>query len=82
VKTVRYTPDAAKSLRRHANMQRRLRRALAEYAADQTVHANAVTQLVGSSAKRMRVGEFRVVFEETDDAIIVTRVGPRGSVYD
>jgi mRNA-degrading endonuclease RelE of RelBE toxin-antitoxin system len=40
-----------------------------------------VTQLVGSNAKRMRVGDFRVIFEETNDAIVVSRVGPRGEVY-
>jgi mRNA-degrading endonuclease RelE of RelBE toxin-antitoxin system len=29
----------------------------------------------------MRVGDFRVIFEETNDAIVVSRVGPRGEVY-
>jgi mRNA-degrading endonuclease RelE of RelBE toxin-antitoxin system len=30
----------------------------------------------------MRVGDYRVVFVDTDAAITVTRIGPRGSVYD
>jgi mRNA interferase RelE/StbE len=38
--------------------------------------------LRGSSLKRLRVGDFRVLFEETETEIIVTRIGPRGSVYD
>lgn len=41
-----------------------------------------VKKLVGSAALRLRVGDFGVVFEETETEIIVTRIGPRGSVYD
>lgn len=82
MKEVRYTADAAKSLKRHGNMAGRLRRAIEEYAADGVAHANNVTQMVDSSAKRLRVGDFRMVFEETADAILVTKIGPRGDVYD
>jgi mRNA interferase RelE/StbE len=60
----------------------RIIRALEGYAADPKSHANNVTQLVGSNAKRLRVGGYRVIFEETDTDILVTKVGPRGSVYD
>ena len=63
-------------------MRNRIRRALQEYAADSSAHANGVTQLVGLTAKRMRIGNFRAIFEEAGDDILVTRIGPRGSVYD
>jgi mRNA interferase RelE/StbE len=43
-------------------------------------HANNVTQLVGASAKRLQVGDFRVIFEEADATIVVTKIGPRGGV--
>lgn len=79
---MRYTADAAKALRRHGNMAARIRKALADYAADPAAHANNVRQLVGSAAKRMRVGDFRVVFEEAGGEIVVTKIGPRSSVYD
>ncbi|WP_135470538.1 type II toxin-antitoxin system RelE family toxin [Crenalkalicoccus roseus] len=82
MKLVRYTADAARSLRRHGNMAARIRRAIGEYATDQAAHANNVRPLVGSSAKRLRVGDFRVIFEETETEILVTKIGPRGSVYD
>ena len=36
----------------------------------------------GSSALRLRVGDYRVIFSETDTEIIVTGLGPRGSIYD
>jgi mRNA interferase RelE/StbE len=80
VKTVRFTADAAKALRRHANMAARLRGKISEYAADPTAQANNVTLLVGVDAKRLRVGDFRVIFTETGDVIL--SIGPRGGVYD
>lgn len=52
------------------------------YAADPVSQANNVQALKGSTALRLRVGDFRVVFEETDAQIVVTLIGPRGSVYD
>ena len=82
MKAVVYSRPAAKDLRRHGNVAERIRRAIREYAADPQAHGNNVTQLVGSPAKRLRVGDFRVIFDETATAIISTKVGPRGGVYD
>jgi mRNA interferase RelE/StbE len=52
-----------------------------EYAEDPAAHATNVTQLVGHAAKRMRVGDYRIIFEETDMELVVTKIGPRGDVY-
>jgi mRNA interferase RelE/StbE len=82
VKTVRYTPDALKSLKRHSNVANRIRKALDEYAAETSAHANSVTRLVGSEACRLRVGDFQVIFEESETDLIVTKIAPRGSVCD
>ena len=82
MKTVRYTTEALRNLKRHGNVAARIRRALEEYGADQAAHVNNVTQLVGSGASRMRVGDFRVIFLETATELTVVRVGPRGGVYD
>lgn len=81
MKAVRYTADAARALKRYANIGARLRRALTDYAADPAAHGNNVTQMVGTTAKRMRVGDFRIVFEESETELLVTKVGPRGGVY-
>ncbi|MGH7154745.1 MAG: type II toxin-antitoxin system RelE family toxin [Acetobacteraceae bacterium] len=81
MKTVRYLRPARSALQRHANMAARVRRALTDYAADPAAHANNVTRLVDEPAKRMRVGDFRIIFEETDNEIIVTRIAPRGDAY-
>ena len=82
MKSVRFTVSAALDLKRHGNVSARARKAIAEFAADGVAHANNVTQLVGSSAKRMRIGSFRLIFEETATEIIVTKFAPRGSAYD
>ncbi len=79
---VQYLRDAQVALRRLGNVARRLRKVISAYAADPAAHANNVTRLVGSSARRLRVGDSRIVFEETDAEIIVTRIAPRGSAYD
>jgi mRNA interferase RelE/StbE len=79
VKTVRYSMDALRSLRRHGNVAARLRKAIE---AGDGAHANNVTRLVGSTAHRLRVGDYRMIFEESETELIVTRIGPRGDVYD
>jgi mRNA interferase RelE/StbE len=81
VKELTYSREAAKALRKHGNVADRIRKALAAYAANPQVHANNVTQLVGSGAKRLRVGDFRVIFDETETTITVTKIAPRCGVY-
>ena len=44
-------------------------------------HANDVTPLAGLPARRMRVGGDRIALEETPTKAVVTRIGPRGSIY-
>lgn len=73
MKAVRYTVDAARDLKRHGNMAARTRKAVSEYAAEGGAHANNVTRLVGSTASRLRVGDYRVIFEETATDITVTK---------
>lgn len=82
MKSVRYTSDAARALRRHANMAERIRATLLAYATDPVAHANNVRRLVGSNERRLRIGSFRAVFEETATEILVTRIGPRGDIYE
>lgn len=80
--TVRYHPDAIKSVKRHGNVASRICRAIEEYAAETGAHANSVTRLVGSTARGLRVGDFRVIFEESGTEIFVTQIAPRGGAYD
>ena len=82
MKRVILLKTAAAALRKHRNVAPKLRDKLAAYAADPAALANSVTELRGSPLKRLRVGDFRILFEETATEIIVSRIGPRGSIYE
>jgi mRNA interferase RelE/StbE len=82
VKAVRYLPAAAKALRKHRADAERLMAKIDSYADDPAPLANLVKRLQGSTALRLRVGDYRIIFEETADEIVVTKIAPRGSAYE
>lgn len=43
--------------------------------------AGDVKMLAGRPGKRLRCGDYRVIFEENDSEIRVLELGPRGDVY-
>ena len=82
MKTILYTRTAAAALRRHANRAKLIRAKIAQYAGEASSQANNVKPLVGVDAKRLRIGDFRVIFTETNDTITILDVGPRGGIYE
>ena len=82
MKSVLYVRTAATALRRHANRAKLIRTKIRQYADDASSQANNVKPLIGINAKRLRVGDFRVIFTETTDAIIILDIGPRGAIYE
>jgi len=82
VKAVLYTKAALRSLQAHRNRAKQIRAKIEQYAANPTALANNVIQLSGSSAKRLRIAGFRVLFTESDSTITVLDVGPRGEIYE
>lgn len=82
MKKITWTGTAAKALKRHANQAARIRAKVSQYADDPASLANKVIILSGVDARRLRVGEFRVIFKETATDITVLDIGPRGGVYD
>lgn len=82
MKVVHYTTEVAKALKRHANVSARIREKIRQYADNPAAQANNVAALVDSPYKRLRIRNFRVILEETDHEIIVTKIGPRGSIYE
>ena len=81
MKRVILLDPAVAAMRKHSNMAKRIADKLAAYAEDPASLANQVTELRGRRVKRLRVGDFRVLFEETATEIIVSDIGPRSSIY-
>jgi mRNA interferase RelE/StbE len=83
MKRINYSKDASKALSRmSANMAKLIRSKIEQYASDPAPLANNVKALRGRPGFRLRVGDWRVIFDEIGDVIDILEIGPRGRVYD
>ena len=82
MKTVLYTRAALRSLQAHSNRAKQIRAKIEQYAANPATLTNNVIQLTGSSAKRLRIAGFRVLFTETETTITILDLSPRGEIYE
>jgi len=82
MKKVTFLPAAAKALRRHKADAERIVAKIAAYAENPAAQVNNVKTLQGTAEMRLRIGDYRAIFVERQDEIVVSRIGPRGSVYD
>lgn len=73
--------SARTALLKHKSVAKRIMDKVDAYAAASSAFPKVKT-LRGGAGKRLRVGSFQVIFEETAEEIIVTGIGPRGGVYD
>lgn len=64
------------------NVSRLIVDKIEQYAAEPSSLANMVVKLRGRSGYRLRVGDWRVIFDDSGAVLAVLAVGPRGSVYD
>ena len=82
MKQVTYTRNATKALdRMPANVARRIREKISQYAVDPSSQANNVKALAGSSYLRLRVGDWRVIMDDQGNVLEIINVGPRGAIY-
>lgn len=80
MKTVTYSDQSIRQLRRlPAGMRERVIAKVARYAAS---GAGDVKRLVGRSGQRLRIGDWRVIFAETETTIDVDSIGHRRDIYD
>lgn len=83
MKKVTYTKAAAKALRgMPRNVAELIVAKIEQYAADPASLANRVIKLQGRDGYRLRVGDWRVIFDEDGTVLAVLAIGPRGGVYD
>lgn len=81
MKTVILSKTASSSLQHHGTKAEAALDKVLEYAVDPSRGENNVKALKGSEALRLRVGDFRVLFVESEDEIVVLDIGPRGAIY-
>ena len=81
---IEWATKAVKDMRRLATRDReRVVAKIERYAADPTSLANQVSMLAGSEHRRMRVGNYRVIFTvESGKIAVVLRVRHRREAYD
>jgi mRNA interferase RelE/StbE len=66
------------------NWQRRIISKIREVAVDPYAPNNNLTKLQGRGGYRLRVGDWRVIYELEDERLVmlILNVGPRGDIYD
>ncbi|AWI55819.1 type II toxin-antitoxin system RelE family toxin [Sinorhizobium fredii] len=84
MKTIRYTREALKTLTQiPANVAKRIRSKIEQYASDPASLANNIKALKGlQGTYRLRVGDWRVIFTEDGEIIAIKKIAPRGGAYD
>jgi mRNA interferase RelE/StbE len=80
---IRYTKTALKALARMPTAAARLIRSkIEQYAEAPASLANNVKKLQGRDGYRLRVGDWRVIFDQDGVVLDVLQIGPRGSIYE
>jgi len=80
---IRYTKTALKALARMPTVTARLIRGkIEQYAEAPASLANNVKKLQGRDGYRLRVGDWRVIFDQDGVVLDVLQIGPRGSIYE
>lgn len=82
MKKIAYSEQAIGTLKRiPKNESERIRSKIRQHASDPASEANNVKKLQGKDSFRLRVSDWRVIFDENDIVIEVIKGGPRGDVY-
>jgi mRNA interferase RelE/StbE len=81
-RTIVFAPEAAKEFDALDSVVRaRIERALDQLAIDPLMLRNQIKRLKGDAAMRLRVGDWRVIFDFRRDEIVALAVAHRSEVY-
>ena len=82
MKQIAYSKAALKTLRRiPANEAAKIRGKIEQYAANPASQANNVSKLQGRDGYRLRIGDWRVIFDDLGNVLAILDIGPRGGIY-
>jgi len=80
---IRYNKAAVKVLTKMpSNTALLIRTKIEQYASDPESLANNVKKLQGRDGYRLRVGDWRVIFDRDGVVLDILEIGPRGSIYE
>jgi mRNA interferase RelE/StbE len=80
MRRVEFTPASTRQwVKLAAHVRQRIDRRLMEFAAS---GKGDVKRLKGRQGSRLRVGDWRVIFYEENDSIVIVAVGHRREIYD
>jgi mRNA interferase RelE/StbE len=80
---IRYSKPAAKALlKMPTNAAKLIRKKIEQYASNPESMANNVKKLQGRDGYRLRVGDWRVIFDRDGVVLDILEIGPRGSIYE
>lgn len=65
-----------------ANVAVTVRAKITQYADNPASLANNVTRLKGRTGWRLRVGDWRVIFDDDGAVLAILAIGPRGGIYE
>jgi mRNA interferase RelE/StbE len=83
MKEIVYSKSALKALSRiPVNLAKRIRSKIEQYAADPASQVSSIVKLQGRDGYRLRVGDWRVIFDEDGNVIAILEIGPRGGIYE
>lgn len=83
MREVSFSKSSLLALRRMpANVSTTIRAKITQYADDPTSLANNVTRLKGRTGWRLRVGDWRVIFDDDGAVLAILAIGPRGGIYE
>ncbi len=79
---VSYSKQSLRTLRRiPADQATLIRHKITTYAADPGSLAGQVKKLQGRDGYRLRVGNWRVLFDQHGHVLDILKIGPRGGIY-
>lgn len=83
MREVSFSKSSLQTLRRMpVNVAATIRAKIVQYAQDPTSLARNVTRLKGRTGWRLRVGDWRVIFDDDGVVLAILAIGPRGGIYD
>jgi mRNA interferase RelE/StbE len=79
MKRLSFAPSALNALKRYSNEAGRIRAKIDDYKNGKSMPGSL--KMLTTGQMRLRIGDFRVIFIETPEVIIIQDIAPRGNIY-